>query len=86
MAAITRRVEDALLLVWCSLRDDASREQIACAERVASFAYDAGLLTCDQIELWVRRFKECPGHDDEGGRSWCAYCGLAPSGREDTNG
>lgn len=61
--------------VWRDLRDDASPMQLGCAGRVALFAYQAGLLTHEQLELWLRRFKECPGHDDEGGRVWCAYCG-----------
>jgi hypothetical protein len=24
---------------------------------------------------YAKLLDSCPGHDDEGGRSWCSYCG-----------
>lgn len=78
MAELSELLQFALMERWRWLRDDARRrgEVAACVD----FAYDAGLLTAEQRELWVRRLDSCPGHDDEGGRSWCAYCGTMPSG------
>ena len=66
------------MTVWRDLRNDASPAQMGCADRVALFAFEAGLLTHEQMELWLRRFWTCPGHDDEGGRRWCAFCGVLP--------
>lgn len=61
---------------WLALRDDGtmSVRAKACIE----FAYGLGLLSPAQYELWCRRITTCPGHDDEGGRDWCAYCGKMP--------
>ena len=63
----------ALREEWRCLRDDAKRYDGACA--VVVFLHGVGMLTADDAELWARRFETCPGHDDEGGRDWCAYCG-----------
>lgn len=65
----------ALTAVWRALRNDASVHPMATAVSIALFACDAGLIDRDGAELWIRRFQTCPGHDDEGGRAWCAYCG-----------
>lgn len=73
--AWSERAHDALMNVWRTLRNDARPVQLACAGAIVLFAHDAGLLTVEQKELWLRRFTTCPGHEDEGGRSWCAYCG-----------
>lgn len=69
-------VEDALKEMWRDLRDDARRQPAVVA--VINFACDVELLTLEQHELWLRRIQSCPGHDDEGGRAWCAYCGDMP--------
>jgi hypothetical protein len=69
------RAWDALYSVWRTLRDDCSPPQLACAGAIINFAQAADLLTPQQAELWLRRFTTCPGHADEGGRAWCAYCG-----------
>lgn len=68
--------EQALLEMWRDLRNDARRapEVRACI----FFGYKVDLLTLEQRELWLRRITTCPGHDDEGGRAWCAYCGDMP--------
>ncbi len=73
--------EDALLECWRDLRDDARRKPHVAA--VVNFAYAVGLLTIEQRELWLRRLDACPGHDDEGGRAWCAYCGDMPHPEEE---
>lgn len=69
-------VEQVLTDLWRDCRDDLRHRPHV---RVCiCFAYDLGLLTPEQRELWMRRIEACPGHDDEGGRSWCAYCGDMP--------
>lgn len=48
------------------------------ASAIVDFAKEAGLLTPSQHELWTLRLQKCPGHEDEGGRDWCAYgCDMA---------
>ena len=42
-----------------------------------------GLFSAVERDGWKARIKNCPGHDDEGGRSWCAYCGDMPSKWDD---
>lgn len=69
-------LEIALREEWLALRDDA--RYYDCAAAVVRFAGRCGLLSKDEQELWLRRFLSCPGHDDEGGRSWCAFCGNMP--------
>ena len=71
------RVADALMDEWRALRDDARYYDSAAA--VVRFAYRAGLLSKQKQELWLHRITTtCPGHDDEGGRNWCAFCGKMP--------
>jgi len=39
-----------------------------------------GLLTATEGDLWEHRFRQvCPGHEGDGGRGWCAYCGDMPA-------
>ncbi len=66
-------VNDALLDEWRALRDDA--RYYDCAAACVRLAHRVGLLTDEQRELWLRRLTTCPGHEDEGGRQWCAFCG-----------
>ena len=38
--------------------------------------FESNVISKDEIDLWrLRLMHECPGHDDEGDRDWCAYCG-----------
>jgi hypothetical protein len=75
------KVESSIKELWKSLRngigDDTDPRHYA--EFYVSGYLDAlhcvGLLSDEQRELWGHRIKSCPGHDDEGGRRWCAYCG-----------
>jgi hypothetical protein len=76
LGVLRGRLEDELRTEWCALRDDA--RYYDCAAAVVRFAERCGLLSKDEQELWLRRFLSCPGHDDEGGRSWCAFCGEMP--------
>lgn len=68
--------DEYLTDVWRELRNDASPQKLEQAKSAAVALLAVGQLGVDQCELWVRRFKSCPGHEDEGGRSWCAYCGA----------
>ena len=72
--------DEALMENWRGLRDDARRKPVVSA--LINFAYDVDLLTLEQRELWLRRLDTCPGHNDEGGRAWCAYCGDMPASTE----
>lgn len=59
---------------WLELRDDRTLPHQKLLAAVRGF-HAVGLLTDEQQELWRLRTNTCPGHDDEGGRRWCAYCG-----------
>ena len=72
--------DEALREAWRECRDDARHKPAVVAQ--INFAYDVDLLTLEQHELWLRRLDTCPGHDDEGGRDWCAYCGNMPREQE----
>lgn len=62
--------------IWLAMRDDASLSgRRGVALEIIAFAYRIGVLSLEQHDLWSLRMDTCPGHDDEGGRSWCAYCG-----------
>jgi len=64
-----------LTALWRQMRNDKS--EIACARAGGALValQEVGLLTPFEVEAWNMRFERCPGHEDEGGRSWCAYCG-----------
>jgi hypothetical protein len=60
---------------WIELRDGHGSSLWRANGAVDGFLA-IGSLNEEQAELWHLRFKGvCPGHDDEGGRDWCAYCG-----------
>lgn len=61
--------------IWKELRNDASERALAIALGAINMAGALHALTPDMVELWQHRIKSCPGHDDEGSRVWCAYCG-----------
>jgi hypothetical protein len=60
---------------WCNLRNSQDIVTVASIRGAIVALREVGVLTSDQAELWERRILTCPGHDDEGGRQWCAYCG-----------
>ena len=68
----------ALHEAWRSLRDGNSAEAKNFALGMVYAYFKIGLLEADDRELWGFRLDECPGHADEGGRDWCAYCGKMP--------
>lgn len=73
------RVDVILNAAWRTCRDGFSSATFPHIHGMI-FAYESlGLLTVVEAEGWRERLKRCPGHDDEGGRSWCAYCGQMPT-------
>jgi hypothetical protein len=60
---------------WKELRNDGSDHALAIFKAKVDALAATGLLCEAEQELWMRRSASCPGHDDEGGRVWCAYCG-----------
>ena len=68
--------EQYLQYHWEELRNCASVSAISRIKGAIEFALTTGVLTTEQAELWYRRISTCPGHEDEGGRSWCAFCGV----------
>lgn len=72
----TEFIELYLRDLWRSLRDDANPFAVRAINEAINAAHVCGALSLDAAELWRRRITTCPGHDDEGGRSWCAYCGA----------
>jgi len=66
---------EAMHGLWLQLRDDASPTEMMHVLGAIVMAQLVGLFDDERAELWRRRVLTCPGHDDEGCRSWCAYCG-----------
>lgn len=60
---------------WRCLRDGAASVEMAYVRGAIEALRSVGGMTDDGAELWLRRIETCPGHDDESGRDWCAYCG-----------
>jgi hypothetical protein len=79
-ASTKRQLADAFLdRAWRHLRNDAGAPALAPVHGAIAMAQELGALNAEQAELWCRRLETCPGHDDEGGRRWCAYCGDLPT-------
>ncbi len=62
---------------WRDCRNDYPYYSTVCIHAI-KFAKHLGILNWEEGNRWEEKIKECPGHDDEGGRVWCAYCGDAP--------
>ena len=60
---------------WRGFRDGVLPHDVGRFLGAVAMLKHIGVFTSDHAELWERRIKTCPGHDDEGGRVWCAYCG-----------
>lgn len=58
---------------WRELRNGANPARQAYLAGAVDALRSLGLLNDAEQEAWVARGKRCPGHDDEGGRDWCAY-------------
>lgn len=67
--------EDFLDVVWRELRNDCGAIAKARVAGALVALQAVGYLTPVEVEGWSKRMERCPGHDDEGGRGWCAYCG-----------
>lgn len=79
--AVEGKVDSIIRELWRSLRDGLENDKDPrhyvgfYVSGYLDALHSVGLLSDDQRELWKYRMTGCPGHDDEGGRSWCAYCG-----------
>jgi len=72
----TQRAADGVLRAqWLNLRDNASPEKLTFADGVVFALYQVGAISEAEAEGWRARFERCPGHEGEGGRVWCAFCG-----------
>jgi hypothetical protein len=58
---------------WRELRNGAGPGRMAYMGGAVDAFRSLGLLNDEEQEAWIERRKRCPGHDDEGGRDWCAY-------------
>jgi len=67
--------DEFLHMIWRDLRDDCSPVILARASGAVTALTSCGLLNALEAEAWLQRIARCPGHKDESGRSWCAYCG-----------
>lgn len=67
--------DDHLHQRWREMRNEAGPAAMRVAFGIVEAFAFVELLTAEQAELWRRRYQTCPGHEDEGGRAWCAYCG-----------
>lgn len=65
---------------WRDMRNDASALREWALRGSIGALHAAGVLDDKAKELWHRRIETCPGHETEGGREWCAYCGRMPNG------
>lgn len=70
-----RSAEDFLNVVWRELRNDCGSIARARVAGALVALQAVGFLTAVEVEGWARRMEHCPGHDDEVGRTWCAFCG-----------
>jgi len=70
-----RVAQQLLQSAWLELRDGRETATVAFVKGAISALAGIAILTADEKELWLRRIETCPGHDDAGGRDWCAYCG-----------
>lgn len=75
-----RPAGDVLRELWPGLRDDGGREAQAYFTGAVAMAYELGALDIDRRAVGTPHGH--PGHSDEGGRDWCAYCGHMPAGTE----
>ena len=67
--------DEYLNSLWEAMRDDCSPSVLARAYGAVHAFEAVGILTIPEMEAWILRFSHCPGHGDEDGRAWCAYCG-----------
>ena len=75
LSVTNEAIDDYLREAYKDLRDDGSPKSMARVYGAIHALRELRLLSTDQAELWELRLDRCPGHDGEGGRVWCAYCG-----------
>jgi hypothetical protein len=71
--AMVEAANDWLDGTWRELRNGAGPARRAYLAGAVDALRSLGLLDDAEQEAWIARGKRCPGHDDEGGRDWCAY-------------
>lgn len=59
--------------IWRELRNDGSPFAKAVAISEISVLVRVGLVSAQDARVRIAALDTCPGHDDEGGRDWCAY-------------
>jgi len=74
--------DDFLTVLWRELRDDVRPHRKNYVLGALDAMNEFGVIDDTRLELWQRRIETCPGHDDEGGRAWCAYCGPMQQAKE----
>jgi hypothetical protein len=58
---------------WREFRNGAGPARQAYLAGAVDVLRSLGLLSVEEQEAWIARGHRCPGHDDEGGRDWCAF-------------
>lgn len=66
---------DRLNMLHDNLRDGYDYNVKAVFQTIDAYGY-AEIITREEARLWILAIQSCPGHDNEGGRDWCAYCGI----------
>lgn len=61
-----------------AMRDGAGSHIVCFWEHLVEAAFMFGFLNEEEMRGWKEKGRECPGHDDEGARAWCAFCGDLP--------
>lgn len=69
------KAEEVLLELWRELRDGCTVEREGEFIAVLHAFVKTEDITLKQALFYGRAIKACPGHEDKGGREWCAYCG-----------
>lgn len=82
-AGVKEAAEQWLDETWRELRNGAGPARMAYFGGAVDVLKDLGILSKIEQEGWIARRGTCPGHDDEGGRVWCAYCGDIPAEARD---
>jgi len=61
--------------VWRGMRDGYKGQDVDRIHGALMVLQYLGALSPVERDGWAARLRTCPGHDDEGGRAWCAFCG-----------
>jgi hypothetical protein len=80
-------VDDAQYLLqqrWEDLANDCSALAMSASLGYLMASWALGLISDAEYDGWVARFERCPDTSHQGGRVWCAYCGVVVSEDIDT--